>query len=60
MNGTGPFELVAYNVGKNAVLQAEQRTTGDDGPSGQVEFIDLGDDPGAGIAAMASKQVDGL
>ena len=24
------------------------------------EFVDLGDNPGAGIAAMASKQVDGL
>src|SRR5262249_5745565 len=26
----------------------------------QIEFIDLGDDPAAAVAALASKQVDGL
>lgn len=60
MNGTGPFELVAYNVGQNAVLKASDKYWGPPVHLDEVEFVDLGDDPGAAIAAMASKQVDGL
>ncbi len=60
MNGTGPFELTTYNVGQNAVLKASPAYWGPKVHLDEVEFIDLGDDPGAAIAAMASKQVDGL
>jgi peptide/nickel transport system substrate-binding protein len=56
-NGTGPFELADVKVGQKAVLKAR----GDyylDGPYlDAVEFIDLGDDPSASLAALASKQV---
>ena len=60
MNGTGPFELVTYNVGQNAVLRASKTYWGKPVHLDEVEFIDLGDDVGAKIAALASKQVDGL
>jgi peptide/nickel transport system substrate-binding protein len=60
MNGTGPFELAAYNVGQSAVLKASPKSWGPPVHLDEVEFIDLGDDAGASIAAMASKQVDGL
>ena len=60
MNGTGPFELATYNVGQNAVLKASANYWGTPVHLDEVEFIDLGDDAGAAIAAMASKQVDGL
>ena len=60
MNGTGPFELVSYNVGQNAVLRASKNYWGKPVHLDEVEFIDLGDDVGAKIAALASKQVDGL
>ena len=60
MNGTGPFELAAYNVGQNAVLKASAKYWGRPPYLDEVEFIDLGDDSGALIAALASKQVDGL
>jgi len=60
MNGTGPFELTAYNVGQNAVMKASAKYWGRPPYLDEVEFIDLGDDSGALIAALASKQVDGL
>ena len=60
MNGTGPFELATYNVGQNAVLKASANYWGKPVHLDEVEFIDLGDDAGAAIAALASKQVDGL
>jgi peptide/nickel transport system substrate-binding protein len=60
MNGTGPFEIVAYNVGQNAVVRANKSYWGKPPYLDEVEFIDLGTDSGALIAAMASGQVDGL
>jgi peptide/nickel transport system substrate-binding protein len=60
MNGTGPFELTTYNVGQNAVLKATSNYWGKPVHLDDVEFIELGDDAGAKIAALASKQVDGL
>jgi peptide/nickel transport system substrate-binding protein len=60
MNGTGPFELTAYNVGQNAVMKASAKYWGRSPYLDEVEFIDLGDDSGALIAALASNQVDGL
>jgi peptide/nickel transport system substrate-binding protein len=59
-NGTGPFEIVEYTVGKAAKYKARSDYWGDGPYLDTFEFIDLGDNPSAGIAAMASKQVDGL
>lgn len=59
-NGTGPFELVEYTVGKSAKYKARKDYWGEGPYLDALEFADLGDNPGAGIAAMASKQVDGL
>jgi peptide/nickel transport system substrate-binding protein len=60
MNGTGPFEIVTYNVGQNAVVRRSKSFWGKPANLDEVEFIDLGTDSGALIAAMASGQVDGL
>ncbi len=60
-NGTGAFELVELEVGKKAVVKARRPYWGKIGPFvDTVEFIDLGDDPSANLAAIASKQVHGL
>jgi peptide/nickel transport system substrate-binding protein len=59
-NGTGPFELTEYTVGKAAKYKARKDYWGEGPYIETLEFVDLGDNPGAGIAAMASKQVDGL
>ncbi|RUV89919.1 ABC transporter substrate-binding protein [Mesorhizobium sp. M1A.F.Ca.IN.020.32.1.1] len=59
-NGTGPFEMVEYTVGKGAKYKARADYWGGAAHLDTFEFVDLGDNPGAGIAAMASKQVDGL
>jgi peptide/nickel transport system substrate-binding protein len=59
-NGTGPFEIVEYTVGKTAKYKARSDYWGEGPYLDTFEFIDLGDNPSAGIAAMASKQVDGL
>ena len=59
-NGTGPFELVEFTVGKGAKYKARTDYWGDGPYLDTFEFVDLGDNPGASIAAIASKQVDGL
>ncbi len=60
-NGTGAFELVEHQVGVKSVLQARKEAFYAGGPYvDRVEFIDLGDDPSANIAGLASKQVHGL
>src|SRR5215831_18294148 len=60
-NGTGAFELVGNEVGRKQVLKARKEGYWGGGPYlDQLEFIDLGDDPAASVAALASKQVDGL
>ena len=59
-NGTGPFELVAYDVGQKAVLKARTDYWGEGPYLDRVEFIDFGDDPSASIGALASKQIHGL
>jgi peptide/nickel transport system substrate-binding protein len=58
-NGTGAFEMVELDVGKRAKFVA--RKSGHWGGGAHIdafEIIDLGDDPAAQIAALASKQVD--
>ncbi len=59
-NGTGPFELTEFTVGKGAKYKARKDYWGTGPYLDTFEFIDLGDNPGASISAMASKQVDGL
>ena len=59
-NGTGPFEMTEFTVNKNAKYKARKDYWGDGPYLDTFEFVDLGDSPAAGIAAMASKQVDGL
>src|SRR5499426_963523 len=60
-NGTGAFTLVENEVGRRQVLKARKQPYWGGGPYlDQLEFIDLGDDPAAAVAALASKQVDGL
>jgi peptide/nickel transport system substrate-binding protein len=60
-NGTGAFTLVENEVGRRQVLKAHKPGYWGGGPYlDQLEFIDLGDDPAASVAALASKQVEGL
>ncbi len=58
--GTGPFLLKESSVGEKAVLAKRnpQEYWGDEVYLDQITYIDLGDDPAAGLAALASKQVD--
>ena len=56
-NGTGSFELVELEVGRKAVLK---RRPDAPGYLDELQFIDLGDNPSAVAAALASKQVDGI
>ncbi len=62
--GTGPFELASADIGKRAVVKAHRPYWGgvwNEGPYlDTIEFIDLGDDPAAPIAAMASGQIHGM
>ena len=60
-NGTSVFDLVEFKLGEKAVLKArkgEEHWNG--GPHlDSIEWIDLGDDASAQLAAFASGQVDG-
>ena len=59
--GTGPFTLAEFELGKKAVLKRRADYTGPHPAKlDQVIFVDLGDDPAAVVAAMASGQVDGM
>ncbi len=59
-NGTGAFDLVEHTVGKKSVLKARDDYWGEGPYIDQLEYHDLGDDPSAALAALASKQVHGL
>ena len=58
--GTGPFELTEFELGKRAVLKRRTGYWGGDAAIDAMEQVDIGDDPSAPIAALASKQLDGL
>lgn len=60
MSGTGPFTLETYEVGRRAVMRARKDYWGRGPNLDTLEFIDLGSDASPYIAALASKQVDGL
>ncbi|MBV8651776.1 MAG: ABC transporter substrate-binding protein, partial [Alphaproteobacteria bacterium] len=49
-----------YEVGKRAVLKKREGYWGKAASIETIEVIDLGDDPGATIAALAAKQADGM
>jgi peptide/nickel transport system substrate-binding protein len=59
-NGTGAFELVEVTVGEGAHLTPRKDYWGVGPYVDDLRFIDLGDDPSAQVAALASKQIDGL
>jgi peptide/nickel transport system substrate-binding protein len=58
--GTGPFELTGFDMGKSARLKSRAGYWGDPAFLDQLEFVDMGDDPAASISALASQQVHGL
>ena len=59
-NGTGAFELVELEVARKAVLRARNDYWGDGPHVDELHFVNLGEDPATALAAVASKQVDGL
>lgn len=59
-NGTGAFELTAHEVGRKSVLKARSDYWGEGPYLDGLEFVDLGDDPNASMAALSSRQVHGL
>lgn len=58
--GTGAFTLTEFDVGKKAVFKRRAGYWGGDAALDGIEFIDVGDDASAPIAALASKQLHGL
>jgi peptide/nickel transport system substrate-binding protein len=58
--GTGAYTMVEYEVGKKVVLKRRDGYWGKKPAIETIEVIDNGDDPAAAVAALASKQVDGM
>lgn len=59
--GTGPYTLAEFRVGELAVLKKRKAAYwGGDVYLDEIRFVDLGEDAGAYLAAIASKQVDGI
>lgn len=59
--GTGPYTLAKFKVGEIAVLKKRKEPYWDGEVFlDEIRFIDLGEDAGAYLAAIASKQVDGI
>jgi peptide/nickel transport system substrate-binding protein len=56
--GTGPFDLMEFKVGEKAVLTKRKDYWGDEVHLDRITYIDHGDDAAAGMAALASGQVD--
>ncbi len=56
-NGTGSFTMTELEVGRKAVLK---HVSGRAGNVDELHFIDLGDNPSAVAAALATKQVHGV
>jgi peptide/nickel transport system substrate-binding protein len=59
-NGTGPFELVEHEVKRRSTLKAQKHYWGEGPYLDTLQFVDLGEDPAANLAALSTKQVDGL
>jgi len=60
MNGTGPFRLAEYEVGRRAVFKARTDHWGDGPYLDEVVFADLGDDENANLAALVSRQISAI
>ena len=58
-NGQGAFELVEFVQNSKAVLAARDGYYGNEPHLDRIEFVDLGDDPSATLAAISSGQVLG-
>jgi peptide/nickel transport system substrate-binding protein len=58
--GTGPYDAAELEVGKKVVLKRRASHWGNAGHLDEIHFSDLGDDSATKLAALASKQVDGL
>ncbi|HED13441.1 MAG TPA: ABC transporter substrate-binding protein [Gammaproteobacteria bacterium] len=59
--GTGPYTLTEFKLGELAVLKKRKEPYWDgEVYLDEIRFIDLGQDAGAAIAAMASGQIDAL
>ncbi|TIN47681.1 MAG: ABC transporter substrate-binding protein [Mesorhizobium sp.] len=58
--GTGPFELVSYEVGTKAVVKRREngKWWGGEAPLDSVEFIDYGTDFNASVNAFESGEID--
>lgn len=58
-NGTGAFEMTELEVGKRAVFVNHKKPHWGGGANiDRFEIVDLGEDPAAQVAALASRQVD--
>ena len=59
--GTGPYTLSQFRVGELAVLKKRKEPYwGGEVFLDEIRFVDLGEDAGAYLAAIASKQVDAI
>ena len=59
--GTGPYTLSKFKIGEIAVLtKRKEPYWGGEVFLDEIRFIDLGVDAGAYLAAIASKQIDGM
>lgn len=59
--GTGAFELAEFAVGEKCVLRRRQEPYwGGEVYLDEIQYIDTGSDAAAGIAALASRQVDAV
>ncbi len=56
--GTGPYELTKFGVGDIAVLSKRKGYWGGDVSLDQIQYIEMGDERAAHVAALASGQVD--
>jgi len=59
--GTGPYTLAEFRLGEVAVLKKRKEPYWDGEVTlDEIRFVDLGQDAGAAIAALASGQIDAL
>jgi peptide/nickel transport system substrate-binding protein len=59
-NGTGAFELIEAEIGVRHFVKARPNYWAEGPYLDAIEFIDFGDDQSAQLAALASKQVEGI
>ena len=58
--GSGAYEPTEIEVGKKVVVKRRGSYWKEGGYLDEIHFVDLGDDQATKLAALASKQVDGL